>query len=186
MHNIGRGQTYKVKIIGIYLDGETYSEIKLKSRQSNTIQLGNSMAKSMANCKLTWNGLSFSCSYIYKVAPITASDSLVFTGSDSGTISSDGKTILTFSTVERRPLQSGTGDWIETTIKVTGLPYNSSTEAGTVFRNSGPTVASNVALVNLKRWNKDSSSENYVLVTIVSVNYNSTSTNPDLYILMDK
>jgi hypothetical protein len=34
LHNIGRGQTHKVKIIGMYLDGRTYSEIKLKSRHS--------------------------------------------------------------------------------------------------------------------------------------------------------
>jgi hypothetical protein len=34
LHNIGRGQTHKVKIIGMYLDGKTYSEIKLKTRHS--------------------------------------------------------------------------------------------------------------------------------------------------------
>jgi len=34
LHNIGRGQTHKVKIIGMYLDGKTFSEIKLKSRHS--------------------------------------------------------------------------------------------------------------------------------------------------------
>jgi hypothetical protein len=28
LHNIGRGQTHKVKIIGMYLDRKTYSEIK--------------------------------------------------------------------------------------------------------------------------------------------------------------
>jgi len=34
LHNIGRGQTHKVKIIGLYLDGKTYSEIKLRARHS--------------------------------------------------------------------------------------------------------------------------------------------------------
>jgi hypothetical protein len=34
IHNIGRGQTHKVKIIGMYLDGMTYSEIKLRIRHS--------------------------------------------------------------------------------------------------------------------------------------------------------
>jgi DNA-binding transcriptional regulator YhcF (GntR family) len=34
LHNIGRGQTHKAKIIGMYLDGLTYSEIKQKSRHS--------------------------------------------------------------------------------------------------------------------------------------------------------
>jgi len=34
LHNIGRGQTHKVKIIGMYLDGETYSEIRLRTRHS--------------------------------------------------------------------------------------------------------------------------------------------------------
>lgn len=34
LHNIGRGQTHKVKIIGLYLDGSTYSEIKLKTCHS--------------------------------------------------------------------------------------------------------------------------------------------------------
>lgn len=34
LHNIGRGQTHKVKIIGMYLDGKTYSEIKLSVRHS--------------------------------------------------------------------------------------------------------------------------------------------------------
>lgn len=34
MHNIGRGQTHKVKIIGMYLDGKTYSEIKLSAHHS--------------------------------------------------------------------------------------------------------------------------------------------------------
>ena len=33
-HNIGRGQTHKVKIIGLYLDGRTYSEIKRLTRHS--------------------------------------------------------------------------------------------------------------------------------------------------------
>lgn len=35
LHNIGRGQTHKVKIIGMYLDGKTYSEIKLIARHSS-------------------------------------------------------------------------------------------------------------------------------------------------------
>jgi len=34
LHNIGRGQTHKSKIIGMYLDGLTYSEIKLRTRHS--------------------------------------------------------------------------------------------------------------------------------------------------------
>ena len=34
LHNIGRGQTHKVKIIGLYLDGHTYSEIKLSAKHS--------------------------------------------------------------------------------------------------------------------------------------------------------
>lgn len=34
LHNIGRGQTHKVKIIGMYLDGKTYSEIKLRTKHS--------------------------------------------------------------------------------------------------------------------------------------------------------
>lgn len=34
LHNIGRGQTHKVKIIGMYLDGNTYSEIKIRARHS--------------------------------------------------------------------------------------------------------------------------------------------------------
>ena len=34
LHNIGRGQTHKVKIISMYLDGDTYSEIKIKARHS--------------------------------------------------------------------------------------------------------------------------------------------------------
>lgn len=35
LHNIGRGQTHKVKIVGMYLDGKTYSEIKLSARHSS-------------------------------------------------------------------------------------------------------------------------------------------------------
>jgi biotin operon repressor len=34
LHNIGRGQTHKVKIIGMYLDGKMYSEIRLSTRHS--------------------------------------------------------------------------------------------------------------------------------------------------------
>lgn len=34
LHNIGRGQTHKVKIIGMYLAGHTYSEIKILARHS--------------------------------------------------------------------------------------------------------------------------------------------------------
>ncbi len=34
LHNIGRGQTHKVKIIRMYLDGKTYSEIRLTTRHS--------------------------------------------------------------------------------------------------------------------------------------------------------
>ncbi len=34
LHNIGRGQTHKVKIIEMYLEGKTYSEIKIKLRHS--------------------------------------------------------------------------------------------------------------------------------------------------------
>jgi len=34
LHNIGRGQTHKVKIIGMLLDGKTYSEIKLSTKHS--------------------------------------------------------------------------------------------------------------------------------------------------------
>ena len=34
MHNIGRGQTHKVKIIGMYLDGMTYSDIKIRAKHT--------------------------------------------------------------------------------------------------------------------------------------------------------
>ena len=34
IHNIGRCQTHKVKIIGLYLDGMTYSDIKIKMKHS--------------------------------------------------------------------------------------------------------------------------------------------------------
>jgi len=34
VHNIGRGQTHKAKIIGMYLDGRTYSEIRVKLKHS--------------------------------------------------------------------------------------------------------------------------------------------------------
>lgn len=34
LHNIGRCQTHKVKIIGMYLDGKTYSEIRQRMRHS--------------------------------------------------------------------------------------------------------------------------------------------------------
>ena len=34
LHNIGRGQTHKVKIIGMFLDGMTFSEVKQRSRHS--------------------------------------------------------------------------------------------------------------------------------------------------------
>jgi biotin operon repressor len=34
LHNIGKCQTHKVKIIGMLLDGMTYSEVKLKTRHS--------------------------------------------------------------------------------------------------------------------------------------------------------
>jgi len=34
LHNIGRGQTHKVKIVGMYLEGSTYSEIKLRTVHS--------------------------------------------------------------------------------------------------------------------------------------------------------
>jgi hypothetical protein len=34
VHNIGRGQTHKVKIVGLYLAGKTFSEIRLKTYHS--------------------------------------------------------------------------------------------------------------------------------------------------------
>lgn len=34
LHNIGRGQTHKVKILGLYLEGKTYSEIKIITHHS--------------------------------------------------------------------------------------------------------------------------------------------------------
>lgn len=34
LHNIGRGQTHKVKIISLYLEGKTFSEIKLRTHHS--------------------------------------------------------------------------------------------------------------------------------------------------------
>lgn len=34
LHNIGRGQTHKAKIIGLYLEGLTYSDMKLRTRHS--------------------------------------------------------------------------------------------------------------------------------------------------------
>lgn len=34
LHSIGRGQTHKVKIIGLYLEGKTFSEIRLKTHHS--------------------------------------------------------------------------------------------------------------------------------------------------------
>ncbi len=34
LHNIGRGQTHKVQIVGLYLEGKTFSEIRQKTRHS--------------------------------------------------------------------------------------------------------------------------------------------------------
>lgn len=34
LHNIGRGQTHKAKIVGLYLEGLTYTELKLRTRHS--------------------------------------------------------------------------------------------------------------------------------------------------------
>ena len=34
LYNIGRGQTHKVKIVGLFLEGKTFSEIKLKTKHS--------------------------------------------------------------------------------------------------------------------------------------------------------
>lgn len=34
LHNIGRGQTHKVKILGLYLEGKTFSEIKITTHHS--------------------------------------------------------------------------------------------------------------------------------------------------------
>jgi DNA-binding Lrp family transcriptional regulator len=34
LHNIGRGQTHKAKIVGLYLEGLTYSELKLRTHHS--------------------------------------------------------------------------------------------------------------------------------------------------------
>ena len=34
LHNIGRGQTHKVQIVGLYLEGKTFSEIRLKTHHS--------------------------------------------------------------------------------------------------------------------------------------------------------
>jgi len=34
LHNIGRGQTHKVKIVGLYLEGKTFSEIRLRTKHS--------------------------------------------------------------------------------------------------------------------------------------------------------
>ena len=34
LHNIGRGQTHKSKIVGFYLEGKTFSDIKLKTHHS--------------------------------------------------------------------------------------------------------------------------------------------------------
>lgn len=34
LHNIGRGQTHKVKILGLYLEGKTFSEIKISTHHS--------------------------------------------------------------------------------------------------------------------------------------------------------
>ena len=34
LHNIGRGQTHKAKIVGLFLEGLTYSELKLRTRHS--------------------------------------------------------------------------------------------------------------------------------------------------------
>lgn len=34
LHNIGRGQTHKVKIVGLYLEGKTFSEIRLSTHHS--------------------------------------------------------------------------------------------------------------------------------------------------------
>lgn len=34
LHNIGRGQTHKVKILGLYLEGKTFSEIKIRTHHS--------------------------------------------------------------------------------------------------------------------------------------------------------
>ncbi len=36
LHNIGRGQTHKVQVINLYLEGYTYSEIKRKSHHSTS------------------------------------------------------------------------------------------------------------------------------------------------------
>jgi hypothetical protein len=151
----------------------------------NNFTLGNSTARTRINNKIVWNGLSFTSNYVYKIAPYTA-DSLVVTGSVSGTVSSDGKTILTYSASERQELKSGTGSWIERRIDVKDLPFYQTTSISNVYRNTGASVVSNVALVSIRQWTLNPSTQQYELVTLSSVNYNSTSTVPNLYIIMEK
>jgi len=152
----------------------------------NYLELGNSMAHTIVNSNLSWDGLSFSASYTYKTAPITGTDSLIYTGLVSGTLSTDGMIILTFAARERKQLQSGTGGWTDDSINVANLPFSPNSNNQNLYRKTGLTVAYNVNYVSLKRWVFDSYTGVYELVTNSSQNYNSTTTNPDLYILLSQ
>ncbi len=152
----------------------------------NQIQLGNSEARIRINNYIKWNGLSFTTNYVYKIAPYTGTDSVIYTGSVSGTISSDGKMISTFSAFERQELKSGTGSWIEQRIDAKDLPYYRTTSVSNQYRNTGASVASNIALVSIRKWTQNPNTQQYELVTLSSVNYNSTSTIPDTYISLTK
>jgi hypothetical protein len=152
----------------------------------NYLDLGNSQAHITAGNNIIWNGLSFSTHYTYKTAPLTGTDSLVCTGSVSGTFSSDGMILLSFAARERKQLQSGTSSWTDDSVTVANLHFSPNSNNQKLYRNTGPNVASNVTFVSLKRWLFDSNTGVYELVTNASQNYNSTSTNPDLYIIMNK
>ena len=152
----------------------------------NQIQLGNSEARIRINNYIKWNGISFTTNYVYKIAPYTGTDSVIVTGSVSGTISSDGKMISTFSAFERQELKSGTGSWIEQRIDAKDLPYYRTTSISNQYRNTGASVASNITLVSIRKWTLNANTQQYELVTLSSVNYNSTSTIPDTYISLNK
>ena len=94
--------------------------------------------------------------------------------------------ILTFAARERKQLQSGTGGWTDDSINVANLPFSPNSNNQNLYRKTGLTVAYNVNYVSLKRWVFDSYTGVYELVTNSSQNYNSTTTNPDLYILLSQ
>ena len=128
--------------------------------------------------QVIWNGLSFTSNYAYKIPSIGETDTMTVTGTMSGTVSADGKTLTVMSATEDGKHRD-IPDTYHYTISLRNVPYSQTNASGGwtgyYYIVNGPTCQNYVSSASLSEKLYNPVTSRYETVNSTSVVYGASS-----------